>query len=151
MNANPYYKNEVTKHTSLGKNIPLIKGVHSDFTEALMNIVYNALDAMVGLSIKKLTITTEYIFESDQIQVTVMDTGNGIPEDVIEHVFKPFYSTKSVQKEIDIGLAGGSGLGLSSSISLLQPYQGEISIVTKLGKGTSFKVTIPVGVNRFDE
>ncbi len=150
LNANPYYKNEVKKSTTFGKNIPPIKGVYGDFTQALMNIVYNALDAMVGLSKKELTISTEYIIKSDHIQVTVTDTGSGIPEEIRENVFKPFYTTKPDQKDIDIGLAGGSGLGLSSSISLLQPYQGEISFITKSGTGTSFKIKIPVGANRYD-
>ena len=105
---------------------------------------------MVGQQKKVLTINTEYNAGSYQIHVTVSDTGAGIPDDVKDKVFNAFYTTKSEQKDTDIGLAGDTGLGLSSSVSLLVPYNAEISFVTKLNKGTSFKVKIPVGVNKYD-
>ena len=63
LNANYFYKNEVEKETSFDQNLPCIRGVYSDFSQAIMNLVYNALDAIIDSEKKVLSITTRYLEE----------------------------------------------------------------------------------------
>ena len=68
------------------------------------------------------------------IEVTVTDTGVGIPPEDINHIFEPFYSTKG-QK--------GTGLGLSVIWGIVDNHEGTISVKSKVGKGTTFTVRLP--------
>jgi signal transduction histidine kinase len=69
------------------------------------------------------------------LQVWVADTGPGIPEDDLPHIFEPFYSTKPE----------GSGLGLALVYRVLQDHGGQVEARTRPGEGTSFTLTLPAG------
>jgi two-component system NtrC family sensor kinase len=68
--------------------------------------------------------------------VSVSDTGCGIPADKIDRIFEPFFTTKEVGK--------GTGLGLSIAYDIVKKHNGELSVQSKSGMGTIFRVTIPV-------
>jgi len=144
LKANLFFQHEVEKDLVFGDKLPMIKGVYSDFSQAIMNVVYNALDAMMQSNVKKLGVTTEYDEESREIRISISDTGDGIPEENRDKVFEPFFTTKDAEEEDKYGLTCGSGIGLSSSLSLLEPYNGSINFTSTPGKGTTFYITFKV-------
>ena len=143
LNANSFFKHEITKKYQFDPNLPAVKGIYSDFSQALMNIIYNALDAMRESPVKELKIRTNFYADQSLISVSVTDTGPGIPAELGGNIFQPFFTTKK-GRVTGMGLSSGTGLGLSSSVALMKPYGGVISFESDLGKGTTFKVTLPL-------
>jgi len=131
----------------LQKDLPKVKSDVGQFTQVLINFAVNARDAMDGTGI--LEFKTETVSANDEmtnknpshdikeyVLITVSDTGCGIDEENLSKVFDPFYSTKDVGK--------GTGLGLSIVYSIVTGHGGWIDVKSTKGKGTSFKVYIPV-------
>jgi signal transduction histidine kinase len=78
--------------------------------------------------------------EGQHIRLTIKDKGEGIPEEIKEDIFNPFFSTKE-KKE-------GSGLGLYIVYNEVNKMQGDIKVDSQVGEGTTFTITIPVDRNR---
>ncbi len=151
LNANHYFKHEVTKKYHFAEHLPTVRGTYSDFSQALMNIIYNALDAMKESEKKELRISTSHDEEKDIISISIADTGCGIPVEVRDSIFQPFFTTKEAKRCVHNQISSGTGLGLSSSLALLKPYGGKISFETEAGKGATFHITLPVkGQERSD-
>jgi signal transduction histidine kinase len=127
------------------KNIKILKDLYASLPfvtldkeqikQVLLNILLNAVDATpengtISVSTRPLT-KNGYL---DHVQVTIADTGKGIPEEDLEKVFTPFYTTKHT----------GSGLGLSISHQIVQEHQGNIEVESKLNVGTTFRINLPV-------
>lgn len=144
LNANQFFKYEVEKKIELSTNLPTIKGVYSDFSQAIMNIIYNALDAIMESERKELLIRSSFDEEQNAIHVEIADSGPGIPAEIQQNIFTPFYTTKQKNSNASHEIASGSGLGLSSSMALLEPYGGIIEFSTEEGKGTIFTIRIPL-------
>jgi len=144
LNFNQFYKHEVEKTFMFDPGLPVIKGVHSDFSQLIMNIVYNALDAMASTEKKVLTIVSEYLSSKNKIVIKIADTGDGIPLDVQKKIFEPFYSTKKDKENGAGDIHSGSGLGLSSTKGILANYNGNLEYTSEPGKGTEFRILIPV-------
>ncbi len=98
----------------------------------LVNLISNALQAMHNGG--RLTIKTA--FESDKINISVGDTGPGIPDDVKPHIFEPLFTTK----------AKGQGLGLAVVKRLAEALNGTVTFNSQFGNGTTFKVTLPANL-----
>ncbi len=146
LNANHFFKHNIQKDYLFSHDLPLIHGVYSDFSQSIMNIVYNAIDAMSDCAMKKLTVETLFNAEKNEIIVAISDTGKGISEENKTNIFHPFFSTKAEQSTTH-GITSGSGLGLSSSLGLLKAYNGRIDFTSEVGKGTTFYIILPVGDN----
>ena len=114
--------------------MPLVPMLAAAMEQVVINLVINALDAMEGRDLPTLTIETQYAAGVCALMVT--DNGSGIPPDVAQRIFEPFFTTKPVGK--------GTGLGLSISYSLVKKHQGEISVESQPGRGTCFRVSLPV-------
>lgn len=143
------FKHKVEKEYDFDESLPPIWGVYSDFSQSLLNIIRNALDAMYKSERKKLTVRTYH--DDENIYIEVGDTGCGIPEEVLPHIFEPFFTTKPLAGEAHGDEPTGTGLGLSTCRQLLGGYQAEISVKSKLGEGTTFTVKIPIGPNQYEE
>jgi len=117
----------------LDKDLPKIMSDKNRLEQIFLNLVTNARDAMDAKKsneIKKLTIST---YEKEGMVVAkVSDTGIGISEQAHEKIFEPFFTTKEVGK--------GTGLGLSITYNLVKDFQGDISVESTLGEGTTFTV-----------
>lgn len=100
--------------------------------QVFVNIISNALDSMRNSQQKHLLITVTE--QQEQVSVCVEDTGTGVPEALREHVFDPFYSTKSVGE--------GMGLGLSISYGIVDQFGGKIEINNAAGGGAIFSVIL---------
>lgn len=145
LDANLFYKNDVEKDFSFDDQLPEIEGLYSDFSQSIMNIIYNALEAMVESEERTLSIQTQYDTLHKAILIRIGDSGVGIPKEVQEKIFAPFFTTKDNGLGKSRDLHGGTGLGLSSSLALLKPYGGTIEFDSAPGEGTTFTLKIPVG------
>ncbi len=116
---------DYTVDFTLNLDVDLIKS-------CLLNIITNAVYAMKNSEVKNLFIKTELVEEN--LLITVSDTGSGVPEELIDKIFEPFFSTK---KE-------GLGIGLPLAKKVIEEHGGTIEFSSKLGKGSEVKIYIPV-------
>ncbi len=100
--------------------------------QVLVNLITNAGQAMPHGG--TLFIATRYGAKKDTVEISVIDTGKGIPPELLPHVFDPFFSTKG---------EGGTGLGLSVSYGIIKNHKGEIRVESKVGTGTTFTIELP--------
>jgi signal transduction histidine kinase len=98
--------------------------------QVFMNIIYNGIQAIQGEG--TLTIATRR--EDEWAIITIMDSGAGIPDDIIGKIFDPFFTTKKIGE--------GTGLGLSISYGIVQKQGGRIDVESSLGKGTCFTIRL---------
>jgi len=114
----------------LDPDLPAIS-LHSDSLQAaLMNLVKNALEAMEGGGqLWARTYTTR-----TGVALDLIDTGCGVDDNTVLHMFEPFYSTKD----------GGSGLGLPTARKIIEAHGGRISVQSDVGRGTKFVLEFPV-------
>jgi two-component system NtrC family sensor kinase len=109
----------------------------SQIQQVFMNMIMNASEAMDGNG--QLTLTTRYYPADAAIEVAFTDTGHGISEENIERIFDPFFTTKEV--------GHGTGLGLAISYGIVKEHKGSIAVESEIGKGTTFRVRLPVMAN----
>jgi signal transduction histidine kinase len=81
----------------------------------------------------RLTIQTRYVTQSDEVLVSISDTGSGIEPNDLRRIFDPFFTRKD----------GGTGLGLFITHEIVQRHQGRIDVESSPGQGSSFKVWLP--------
>lgn len=105
-------------------------GSASELREVFVNMIVNAVDAMPKGG--RLLITCRR--REERLQLNFIDNGMGMPEDVKQKIFEPFFSTKG---------AHGTGLGLSVSYSIIERHAGSISVVSEPGSGTNFTIDLP--------
>lgn len=115
----------------------------TQFENVIVNLCVNARDAMpeggrVILATRAAQISkpNPAAGEAEVIQLTVSDSGMGIPEDIQDKIFDPFFTTKAVGK--------GSGFGLSTAFNFMQQSGGNITVNSRLGEGTTFTLDIPI-------
>ncbi len=121
---------------NIDNDLPPIKGKPHDLVQAFLNIVINAVQAMDESGI--LTIETCKGPEGYN-QINITDTGAGIKSSDMNHIFDPFYTTKTVGE--------GTGLGLSLVYGIIRSHGGYIEVNSKLGKGTTFAIFLPIADN----
>jgi CheY-like chemotaxis protein len=122
----------------------MLDPVHLD--QILLNLCLNARDAMSGQG--SITVRVRSAGKSDAVctacrqratgtfvELSVQDTGPGIPADIIDRIFDPFFTTKDVGK--------GSGMGLSSVHGIVHELGGHVVVETEIGRGTCFRVLLP--------
>ena len=141
LNSNLEFKHNIEKNYQLADSLPSITAIYADFSQSIMNIVQNAIDAMYQSPEKKLTVTTSS--DKNFIYVQIIDTGCGIDEKEYNKLFDPFYTTKPSPLDKKDNEPTGTGLGLSTVYNLLSPYGVEIQIDSKLKKGTTVTLKIP--------
>lgn len=124
------YKARVIKEFG---DIPEIKCLPHQLNQVFMNLLVNAAHAIE----KEGTITVRTGTKEDYVWVEVSDTGSGIAPEHLSKIFDPFFTTKPVGK--------GTGLGLSVSYNIVKKHKGEIQLESQPGKGTTFRIILPVG------
>jgi len=125
-------KVSLTQHIS--ENTPAIRLRVNAVQQVLLNLIDNALDALVGSQKKEIRI--EVHPDGDFVSLTVADSGSGIAPKMLDKVYDPFFTTKPAGK--------GTGLGLSISRSLIESHGGDITCESKPGLGTTFEVLLPI-------
>jgi two-component system NtrC family sensor kinase len=117
---------------SLSPDLPEITADPGQLTQVLVNLVVNAIQAMPDGG--KLTVRTDA--GEGYVSLVVEDTGLGMKGDVLKKIFMPFYTTKDVDK--------GTGLGLAVVHGIVSSHGGSIKVDSKVGRGTSFEVKLPL-------
>ena len=105
----------------------------------LYQIIFNLMENGIKYNVPGGTLTVALRHEEDNAVLTVSDTGMGIPEDAISHIFERFYRVDKARSRA----TGGSGLGLAIVRAIAQRNRGEIRVESKPGQGTTFTVTFP--------
>jgi len=124
------YKADVVKHYA---PLPEIECLASQLNQVVMNLVINAAQAMGP---ERGIITISNGVEGENVWLEVADNGCGIPPETVQKIFDPFFTTKPVGE--------GTGLGLSLSYGIVKKHRGDISVSSELGKGTTFRVVLPI-------
>ena len=121
--------------------IPRIRASGDQLKQVLLNLLLNAADSMPEGG--AITVATQSgagaeteLFGRDAVQIQVRDTGQGIADDVLAQIFEPFFSTKPGK---------GTGLGLWVSQGIVQSHGGTMRVRSRVGRGTTFTITLPVG------
>jgi signal transduction histidine kinase len=127
-----HYKDRIEIIKSYDPDISYVECYPGQLSQVLMNILSNAIQAIDGQG----TITVKTELSGKEAKITISDTGKGIPNDELDNIFDPFYTTKEVGE--------GTGLGLSISYGIIQEHNGRIDVESKMGVGTSFKIFIPI-------
>jgi C4-dicarboxylate-specific signal transduction histidine kinase len=110
--------------------VPLISFDNGEIHQVLMNIFLNAKQACTERGHLNISTSLDSMDDRTWVKVAITDNGTGIPPEIIERIFEPFYTTKSVGE--------GTGLGLSISLSIIENNGGKLKVTTQLGKGTTF-------------
>ena len=124
-------KNKVEVHKHFG-DVPAIYCSPSQINQIFLNLITNAADAIEDSG--EIAVTTWA--EDDMVRIKISDTGAGIPEDLLEKIRDPFFTTKEVGK--------GTGLGMSIVDRIIESHNGTLDIESEVGKGTSMTVSLPI-------
>jgi two-component system NtrC family sensor kinase len=118
------------------KDIPYTWSDPSQLRQVVLNLINNAIDAIVSKKKSgEITVSTKLNGEG-KILAMVADTGIGIPEENLDKIFHPFFTTKPPGK--------GTGLGLSICYGIIEKLGGEITAKSKVGEGTTFIIKLPL-------
>ena len=115
-------------------DMPLMEADRDKIKQVLLNLISNAIK--YNRQNGSVIITSS--FNETEESITIQDTGLGIPEESIPHLFQKFYRVREHE-----GQATGTGLGLSISKQIIQGHNGRIEVKSKMGVGTSFTVHLP--------
>ncbi len=125
-----------TQHIQVIKTVsPQLPKVSADpdhMNQVFLNLILNACQAMSDGGMLSLSLHPT----DDFVELTVQDTGSGIPQEQLSKIFDPFFSTKAVGE--------GTGLGLTVVHGILQEHQGAIRVTSVPGEGTTFVVSLPI-------
>ncbi len=130
---------QVTVHKDLAPDLPSLLGNSNQIQQVMINLATNAIDAMKGRG--TLTIKTEILTEGplSWICLRVTDTGSGIPQEVLPHIFEPYYTTKPQGQ--------GTGLGLALIHEIVVKHSALIDVESRPGR-TEFRLRFPVRTGR---
>jgi len=130
----------ITITKELFSSLPKVMVDESQIQQVFINISLNAAEAIEAKDKNKgegeLTIKSKISDDGQSVEISFTDTGYGIPEKNIERLFEPFYTTKEV--------GCGTGLGLAISYGIIQRNNGTITVKSKIGKGTTFTIRLPI-------
>jgi len=138
---------------AFGDRVPLVEADATQIWQVVMNLLINASDAMASLS-GTITLATAHAVPTaaeiepylstaplqpgDYAMIEVSDTGHGMDKRTIERIYDPFFTTKAM----------GRGLGLSACLGIVRAHNGGISVASKSGEGTRFRVLLPAARDR---
>ena len=120
-------------------DLPPIQGDHHQLVQVVTNLLTNALEALGGggsVGICARVVPADRDGQPEMVKLIVSDDGPGIPGDITDRVFNPFFTTKPQ----------GSGLGLAIVRRIVDAHDGRIDVTSEAGRGTKFTVFLPVGV-----
>jgi signal transduction histidine kinase len=132
-----------TMETDFDESVGNINIVPQDIGRVILNLITNAFyavrekssyaNATEGTYEPTVTVSTKHL--GDKIEISVKDNGNGIPENIRDKIFQPFFTTKPTGE--------GTGLGLSLSYDIVKAHGGELKVETNVGEGSVFIIQLP--------
>lgn len=124
-------KRGIAIEKSFAVGIPQIQAHVGEIDQIFLNLLNNAIDAMEGGG----TLTVQTTIRGDGVEVSIADTGKGIPPDHLDRIFEPFFTTQKGKR--------GLGLGLAIAREAVDRYGGRISVESEEGRGAEFTVWLP--------
>jgi two-component system, sporulation sensor kinase E len=116
--------------SSLSPGLPPLSIDARYIKQALLNLIKNAVAAMPDGG----TLGVQTLRSGEEVQVRISDTGSGIPEDIMDKIFEPYFTTKPF----------GTGLGLTIVFKIVKEHYGDISVSSRVGEGTTVTLALPV-------
>ena len=135
-------QNNITIETDLSQDSPVLI-----LEDDLYQIAFNLVENGIKYNQPGGKLFVRLLRQEDNALLQVSDTGMGIPEDALSHIFERFYRVDKARSRA----TGGSGLGLAIVRAIVQRNRGEITVSTRLGEGTVFTVSFPVFETEVDE
>lgn len=120
---------KIVVQTSIPDTLPIVMASPDELGQVFLNLLINAVDSMQAGGI----ISIKVIVVDDKLEISIRDTGKGIPESQLPLIFDPFFSTKE----------DGSGLGLAVSNKIIERFGGKIIVESQLNYGSVFTITLP--------
>jgi two-component system NtrC family sensor kinase len=120
----------------LAENLPSVHCDGGQIQQVVLNLVLNAAESMQSHGTGTVTVKTWPGEDGNSVKVSVSDTGEGIPAEILPRIFDPFFTTKPDGK--------GVGLGLAVSYGIVQAHGGEIEAKSRVGEGTVFTMMLPL-------
>jgi PAS domain S-box-containing protein len=140
------FPKDIRLQFSIPNDIWTILGDPTQVHQILLNLCVNARDAMpnggnLTIGVENCVLDEQYAAMNIQakpgryVNISVTDSGTGMPADLIDKIFEPFFTTKALNK--------GTGLGLSTVMAIVKSHDGIVNVYSEPGKGTTFKVYLP--------
>lgn len=136
-----FEKQDIRVVKDMDENMPAVKGDPDHLQQVFLNLMFNAVQAMPEGGTMNLTASPKWASQDGgkekqglYVEVCVSDTGIGMDREVVERIFDPFFTTKHQ----------GTGLGLTVAHGIVQEHKGWISVESQVGKGSVFRVCLPV-------
>ncbi len=114
------------------EKIPTIYGYGGKLNQVFLNLLINAAQSIEHCG----TITVSTGHKENIVWIEITDTGKGIPQENLSKIFNPFFTTKEIGK--------GTGLGLNLSYNIIESHQGNITVQSEVGQGTTFRIELPI-------
>jgi two-component system, NtrC family, sensor kinase len=131
----------VTLRMELEQELPSVRADADQMRQVFLNIVLNAADAMAGGKGGEIVVRSRFNQATGFVEVAISDKGPGIPEEIRDKLFEPFFSTKKQ----------GTGLGLSIAYGIMERHKGTLKVQSMPGQGTTFTATLPATEENGDE
>jgi two-component system NtrC family sensor kinase len=123
---------DVAFEAVLSEQLPMIDIDKDQIQQCLINLALNSIEATDPGG--KIRFTSGLVPEKEEVEITVSDTGHGMPENALDRIFEPFFTTKE----------SGTGLGLAITHGIIQQHGGSIDVESSLGEGTTFTIRLPI-------
>jgi two-component system, NtrC family, sensor kinase len=124
----------------LYEDLPAVECDPAQIEQVFLALMINAMDAMPRGG--NLLLATNLCPDSEHVQIEIRDDGAGIPPDILSQIFEPFVTTKET--------GHGVGLGLAISQGIVERHHGRIEVESEVGRGTTFRITLPVTVSEVE-
>ncbi len=130
-----FIKSPVMVHEQYQPGLPKLRGDPEKLSQAFLNILINAFEACGQGGTVNVTVGYESDGKEDAgaLCIGIADTGKGIPEEIVNKILDPFFTTKP----------NGTGLGLAISHNIVAAHGGRIEVRSEVGEGTTFQILLP--------
>ena len=118
-----------------GERFPPLSANRTEVEQALVNLLNNAVEA----GSRNITIAARVDDDDRRLRISVQDDGHGIPDELVENVFDPFFTTRRQ--------SGGTGLGLSLANAIIMDHDGALDVTSYPSKGTTVTIELPLNVS----